>query len=58
MNFDIETTYKYLNFVDNYTYKHYCSKNKCETCPYPDVCIFLFNFLNILERIIDKEKLL
>lgn len=58
MNFDIETTYKYLNFVDNYTFKHYCSKNKCITCPSPDACIFLSIFLAFLEKNVDKEKLL
>lgn len=58
MNFDIETTYKYLDFVDIYTSKHYCSKNKCITCPFPDACVFLSNFLAFLEKTIDKEKLL
>jgi hypothetical protein len=57
MDFDIKTTYNYLITVDDYTYKHYCSKNKCITCPFPDACGFLFDFLKILERTIDKEKI-
>ena len=58
MNFDIETTYKYLSFVDNYTFKHYCSKNNCLTCSSPDACVFLSIFLKFLEKTVDKEKLL
>lgn len=57
MNFDIKTTYNYLTFIDDYTFEHYCFKNKCITCPFPDACVFLSNFLKILERTIDKEEI-
>ena len=50
MNFDIKTTYNYLNSVDDYVFKHYCLKNKCITCPFSDACDFLFNFLTFLEK--------
>ena len=57
MNFDIKTTYNYLSVVDDYIFEHFCFKNKCITCPFSDVCNFLSNFLTILEKTIDKEKI-
>ena len=54
MNFDIKTTYNYLIAVDNYTFKHHCSKNKCETCSSVDACIFLSKFLSFLRKTLDK----
>lgn len=57
MDIDIKTTYNYLAALDDYTFWHYCSKNKCITCPFPDACDFLSNFLFFLEETIDKEKI-
>ena len=57
MNFDIETTYNYLALVDDHTFWHYCSNNKCITCPFPDACDFLSKMLSFLEKTIDKEKI-
>ena len=58
MDFDIKTTYNYLITVDDYIFSHYCFKNKCITCPFPDACDFLSKFLTFLEKTVDKEKLL
>ena len=58
MDFDIKTTYNYLVAVDDYTFEHFCLKNKCITCPISDACVFLSNFLAFLEKNVDKEKLL
>ena len=58
MNFDIKTTYNYLSVVDDYIFEHFCFKNKCITCPFPDACVFLSIFLKFLETTVDKEKLL
>lgn len=58
MAFDIKTTYNYLISVDDYVFDHFCLKNKCITCPFPDACIFLSNFLTSLEKTIDKEKII
>jgi hypothetical protein len=57
MKFDIKTTYNYLTTVDDYTYKHYCSKNRCITCPFLEACDFLSKMLSFLEETIDKEKI-
>lgn len=57
MDFDIKTTYNYLISIDDYIYKHFCSKSKCIICPIPDACDFLFKFLTSLEKTIDKEKI-
>ena len=58
MDFDIQTTYNYLDTIDNYTFTHYCTKNKCITCPFSEACNFLTIFLEFLEKTINKEKLL
>ena len=57
MDFDIKTTYNYLVAVDDYTFEHFCLKNKCITCPFPDACDFLSKMLSFLEKTIDKEKI-
>lgn len=50
MDFDIKTTYNYLVAVDDYTFEHFCLKNKCITCPFPDACDFLSKMLSFLEK--------
>ena len=57
MDFDIKTTYNYLVAVDDYTFEHFCLKNKCITCPFLEACDFLSKMLSFLEETINKEKI-
>lgn len=45
--------------INDYLLKNFCRKlPNCEGCPYPNLCNFNIELLEILEKTIDKEKII
>lgn len=57
--FDISKTIAFHLDISSYLLKNFCRKlSDCESCPYPNLCYLNIELLEILEKTIDKEKII